>query len=91
MTGGMHLVMSFVSCIGVLMKNSGLLSWLKSAFGEEEKMLTGKKFSMNVRALCFAMRELFRDYVGEMKTFQDLANFLDACSLQNILPKNLAR
>ena len=39
-TGGMRLVMSFVGCIGVLMKNSGLLSWLKSAFGGEEKMLT---------------------------------------------------
>ena len=88
-TGGMRLVMSFVGCIGVLMKNSGLLSWLKSAFGGEEKMLTGKKFSMNVRALCFAMLELFRDYVREMKIFQDLANFLDACSLQNILPKKL--
>ena len=89
MTGGMHLVMSFVSCIGVLMKNSGLLSWLKSAFGGEEKMLTGKKFSMNVGALCFAMLGLFRDYVGEMKTFEDLANFLDPCSLQNMLPKKL--
>ena len=89
MTGGMHLVMSFVGCIGVLMKNSGLLSWLKSAFAGEEKMLTEKKFSMNVRALCFAMLELFRDYVEKMKTFQDLANFLDACSLQNMLPKKL--
>ena len=90
MTGGIHLVMSFVGCIGVLMKNSGLLSWLKSAFGGEEKMLTGKKFSMNVRALCFALLELFRDYFREMKTFQDLANFLDACSLQNMLPKKLS-
>ena len=88
MTGGMHWVISFVGCIGVLIKNSGLLSWLKSALGGEEKMLTGKKFSMNFRALCFAMLELFRDYVGEMKAFQDLANFLDACSLENMLSKN---
>ena len=39
--GGMHWVMSFVECIGALMKNSGLLSWLKSAFAEGEKILTG--------------------------------------------------
>ena len=88
MTGGMHWVISFVGCIGVLIKNSGLLSWLKSALGGEEKMLTGKKFSMNFRTLCFAMLELFRDYVGEMKAFQDLGNFLDACSLENMLSKN---
>ena len=35
-------------------ENSGLLSWLKSAFGEAEKMLTGKKFPMNIRALRLA-------------------------------------
>ena len=31
--GGMHWFISFVGCIGVLVKNSGLLSWLKSTFG----------------------------------------------------------
>ena len=80
--------MSFVEFIGVLMKKSGLLSWLKSAFGGKEKMLTGKTFSKNFRALCFTMLELFRDYIGEIKAFQDLTNFLDAYSLENMLSKN---
>ena len=40
------------------MKNSGLLSWLKSALGGAEKMLTGKVFPMNVRDLHFALLEL---------------------------------
>ena len=80
--------MSFVGFIGVLMKKSGLLSWLKSAFGGKEKMLTGKTFSKNFRALCFTMLELFRDYIGEIKAFQDLTNFLDAYSLENMLSKN---
>ena len=84
----MHWVMSFVGFIGVLMKKSGLLSWLKSAFGGKEKMLTGKTFSKNFRALCFTMLELFRDYIGEIKAFQDLTNFLDAYSLENMLSKN---
>ena len=80
--------MSFVGCIDVLMENRGLHSWLKSAFGGPEKMLTGKKFPMNVRALHFAMFELLRDYVGEMKSFQDLAHFLDASSSKSMVSKH---
>ena len=86
--GGMHRIMSFVGCIGVLMKNSSLLSWVKSAFGGVEKMLTEKTFPMNVRALGFAMLELLRDYVGEMKSFQDLAHFLDAYSSKSMLSEH---
>ena len=86
--GVMHWVMSFVGCIGVLMKNRSLLSWLESAFGVAEKMLTGKTFPMNVRALRFEMLELLRDHVGKMKSFQDLACFLDACSLKSMLSKH---
>ena len=86
--GGMHWVMSFVGCIGVLMKNSGLLSWLKSAFGGAEKIITGKKFPINVRALHFAMFEVLQDYVGETKSFQDFAHFLDACSSKGMLSKH---
>ena len=86
--GGIHWIMSFVGCIGVLIKNSGLLSWLESAFGGAEKMLTGKNFPMNVRALRFAMTELLRDYVREMKSFQDLAHFFVACSSKSMLSKH---
>ena len=86
--GGLHWVMSFVGCISVLMRNIGLLSWLNSAFGRAEKMLTGKKFPMNVRSLSFAMLELLRDYVRKMKSFQDLAHFLNACSSNSMLSKH---
>ena len=83
--GGMHWVMSFVGCIVILIKNSGLISWLKSAFGEAEKMLTEKKFSINVG---ISALQYFRDYVGETKSFQDLAHFLDACSSKSMLSKH---
>ena len=69
------------------MKNSGLHSWLKSAFDGAKKILIGKKFCMNVRALCFAMLELLRSYVREMKSFQDLARFLDACLSKRMLSR----
>ena len=52
------------------MENSVLLSWLKGAFSGAEKMLIGKKFPINARALCFAMLELLLDYVKE--TFKTL-------------------
>ena len=69
---GMHWVMSFVGCIGFLMKNSGLISWLKSAFGGAEKTLSGQKINMNIRTPLFAMLELLRDYIGKMKSEKTL-------------------
>ena len=54
---------------GVLMKNIGLLPWLRSAFRVVEKMLIGKKFPMNLRTLGFAMLELLRNHVEEMENF----------------------
>ena len=43
--------LSYIGCIGVLMNNTGLSEVMKSAFSGVEKMLLGKKFPMNVRAL----------------------------------------
>ena len=77
----MHWIMSFLGSIGVLMKNSGLLPWLKSAFVGIEKMLTEKKIPMDIRALRFAMLELLRNHVEEMESFEILDNFLESCSL----------
>ena len=61
---------------------------VEKCFGGAEKILSGEKFSMNVKSPCFAMLELLRDYVGEMKSFQDLAHFLDACSLKNMFSRH---
>ena len=49
--GGMHLLMSYVGCIGSLMAGSGIVEVLSEAFGGVLKMLTGKKYPDNVRAL----------------------------------------
>ena len=54
-------------------ENSGLLSWLKSAFGEAEKMLTGKKFPMNIRALRLAQCLSYFEIMSEkLKVFNTL-------------------
>ena len=62
--GGMHMLMSFVGAIGTLMTETGLSEILKSVFGGVEKMLTGKKFPMNMRAMRMVAEELLRDVIG---------------------------
>ena len=43
--------MSFVCCTGTLMANSGLEEILNKTFSGIKNMLSGKNFSMNLRAL----------------------------------------
>ena len=93
--GGMHWLMSFVGCIGVLMENGGLVLWLERAFTNVSKMLTGKKFPKNVRALGVLVLELLRGFVDNVTSFDELQEKLDSISQENILAehwvKNLIR
>ena len=59
------MLMSFVGAIGTLMAETGLAQILESVFGGFEKMLTGKKFPMNMRAMRMVAEELLRDVVGK--------------------------
>ena len=70
--GGMHWLMSFIGCVGVLMENSGLVPWLQSAFASVPKMMTGKKFPMNIRALRFAVMELLKGFIDDIYSYEDL-------------------
>ena len=87
----MHRLMSFVCCIGTVRENSGLEPWLNYPFAGVPKILTGKKFPMNVRALRFVVPELLRDLVDDMIPFDDLQNKLDYSSRKNVLGENLIR
>lgn len=77
--GGMHMLMSYVGAVGTLMAESGLAEILASAFGGVGKMLTGKKFPMNMRAMRMLVEELLRDIVGQgqLKCHDDLMAVLD--------------
>ena len=83
--GGMHWLMSFVGCVGVLMNNTGLLEILKSAFSGADKMLLGKKFPMNVRALRFVSLELLRDQIYNINSYQELMQWFDELRQQSVL------
>ena len=70
--GGMHWLISFIGCVGVLMEDSGLAPWLQSAFASVPKMMTGKKFPMNIRALRFAVMELLKGFIDDVYSYEDL-------------------
>ena len=60
--GDMHLLVSYVGCISSLMAGSGIVEVLSEAFGGVLKMLTGKKYPDNVRALRMLVEELIRTF-----------------------------
>lgn len=81
--GGMHLLMSYVGCIGSLMAGSGVVEVLSEAFGGVLKMLSGKKYPDNVRALRMLVEELIRPFfqTQNMLCMDDLQQVLnDAAS-----------
>jgi len=56
--GGMHYLMSFIGAIGTLMNNTGLAEIMQTAFGGVPKMLCGKKFPQNMRAMRMVVEEV---------------------------------
>ena len=63
MIGFMHFLMDSVSCIGTVMAFSGLENILCGTFGSVDKMLEGKKYPQNIRALRLLTEELLRPIV----------------------------
>ena len=76
--GFMHFLMDFVSCIGTLMADSGLSNILCGTFGSVDKMLQGKKYPQNIRALRLLTEELPHPIVEnkELNNMADLENVL---------------
>ena len=72
-----------MSCIGVLIEHSGLVPWLECVFAGVPKMLTGKKFPMNVRALRFVWI-----FVDDVTSFDEFQEKLYSISLENILAEH---
>ena len=77
--GGMHLLMSYVGCMGYLMAGSGIVEVLSEAFGGVLKMLAGKTYPDNVRALRMLVEELIRPFfqIQNMLRMDDLQHSLN--------------
>ena len=86
--GGMHWIMNFVGCVGKLMEGNGSKKLMASIFGGVEKMLIGKKFQMNVRALCLVVTELLRGFIGDIKDYNKFDLFLKRTSEESVLSEN---
>ena len=63
--GGMHILMSFVGAVGTLTQGSGLSEVLSTTFAGVTKMLSGKKFPQNVRAMRLVVEELLRSLIND--------------------------
>ena len=77
--GGMHTLLSFAGSIGTLMAGSGLYELLESTFAGVQKMMTGKNFPQNVRALRLVAEELLRPILSsnEVNHFDELEQLLN--------------
>ena len=77
--GGMHALMSFAGAVGSLMAESGLSDILSGVFGGVPKMLSGKKFPQNVRALRLMAEEVVRGLFTDhhFENTEDLMKALD--------------
>ena len=84
----MHWLMSFVGAVGKLMKNSVLDLLMKSAFAGVEKMLIGKKFPMNVRALRIVVIELLRSIMNNHTTEDQFYSTLNNLARKSKLTKH---
>ena len=83
--GGMHMLMSFIGSIGSIMEETGLSEVLSSVFGGVPKMLIGKKFPQNMRALRLLTEELLRPIIEkhEIENMDQLMAILDDLASQS--------
>ena len=61
------MLMSFIGSVGTLMANTGLVELMNTAFGGVLKMLSGKKFPQNLRAMRMVVEDLLRSIVPAKK------------------------
>ena len=76
---GMHLLMSYIGCLGSLLAQSCLEESLSEPFGGVEKMMTGKKFPKNVCAFRLLLGEFLQPILSNatVETMSDLKGVLE--------------
>jgi len=82
---GMHTLMSFVGCVGTHIAESRLYEIMESTFGGVSKMLNGKKFPQNMRALRLVVEELLRLLFNteDVTSYHDLKRVLEDVALES--------
>ena len=84
---GMHFLMDFVGCVGTLMADSGLKDIMSTTFGSVDKMLQGKTYPQNIRALRLLTEEplcpVFDKENARLTSMADLEDVLDELAAQS--------
>ena len=75
--GGMHTLMSFLGCIGQLMKGTGLEELLGSAFKGVSNMLNGKAWPKAMRGLRMVVVALIKNAISEGTTANEIEVYLN--------------
>lgn len=88
--GGMHFLINVIGCIGSLAEDSGLVEVLEAAFAGVGKMLSGKKYPQNFRALVLLTEELLRPIISpdgvpavNISSMEELQTHLDSLATQS--------
>ena len=84
--GGMHFLTNVIGCIGGLAADSGCAEVLGAAFASADKMLAGKKYPQNFRALVLLTEELLRPIItpeADIASMEELQTHLDIISGQS--------
>ena len=77
--GIMHTLMSFIGCIGTLVKASGVAVLITAAFGGLAGIITGKSWHNALRAYRLITTVLLQDcFQSGAKTYQELSEYLEA-------------
>ena len=81
---GMHFRMDFFWCVGLLTPENDTKAIISTTFGSVDKMLSGKKYPQNVRALRLLteeiLRPVFHRYVDRLLSMADLEAILTELS-----------
>ncbi len=76
--GAMHIIMSFLGCIGMLMKGSGLDVLVGAAFGGLTGIMSGKAWVRAMRAFRMVSVELLQHFLqGGVKTFDEITAYIE--------------
>ena len=88
--GMMHTLISFLGCIGTLMKASGVDLLLTAAFGGVAGIITGKALTNALRGYRLISTVLLQDFFHSgAKTLQELNEYLEAVIEHPVSPARL--
>ena len=76
--GGMHMPMNFIHATAVIMAGSGMNEILAGTFRRVGKMLSGKKYPQNFRAIRMLVEEMLQCILEGVDLFSHLIIVLDA-------------